>query len=79
MDICKAAESTLHIVIVTQNGRWPDGGELSQAHIAHLLVNIRDKVVTGEKAHRWLGWAQCAATAAGVTTLEEMKAVNHAA
>lgn len=34
------------------------------------------KDVDGEKAHRWLGWLQCALVARDVCSLDEMKALN---
>ena len=52
---------------------------LTYDHIIDMLERVASGEITGEKAHRWLGWAQCASVSAGVGTLEEMKNINHAA
>jgi hypothetical protein len=44
-----------------------------------MLCKVVDGDITGEKAHRWLGWAQCAVVNSGAATLEDMKKINHAA
>lgn len=46
-------------------------------HIDFMLSEIIQERVTGEKAHRWLGWAQCAICMSGGATLPELKDINH--
>lgn len=46
-------------------------------HIGWMLSEIIQERVTGEKAHRWLGWAQCAICMGGATTLPVFKNINH--
>lgn len=45
-------------------------------HQLWLLNEIIDGFVTGEKAHRWLGWAQAALTYEGMLTLDACKHIN---
>lgn len=44
------------------------------------LVNMYDQIAAGDfsptKMGRWLGWAQASVVAAGIATLDEMKAIN---
>ncbi len=81
MDIKIAARETASLIISGPNKPyWPDAPEsITWPHVLGMLANIADGEITGEKAHRWLGWAQCAIVAAKAGTLEEMKAINHAA
>jgi hypothetical protein len=57
-----------------------EGGD---ATALHHLIDMIDKIeageVSGEKAHRWLGWIQGVVCCRGGATLDEMKAVNFAA
>lgn len=80
MDIKMAAQDTR----ILMNRNWvtrpsPTPPSITHSHIEMMLNSITEGKVTGEKAHRWLGWAQCAAVVANAGTLEEMKAINHAA
>lgn len=61
MDVIKAAQDTKYIMVI---GAWrhdhkdePDDAA-SYDHLAWMLDGIIDGYVTGDKAHRWLGWAQ---------------------
>lgn len=88
MDIIKAAKRTrLLIENCSTLDRFPNTsgplsvgplaiGPLSLNHIVMMLQKIELGEVTGEKAHRWLGWAQCATVAGGVGTLETMTDIN---
>ena len=80
MDIKKAAGGTrLKMTSKGRNG-WPqDIHSVSYEHIYTMLFQIESGGIVGEKAHRWLGWAQCAIVAARVATLDDMKNINHAA
>jgi len=52
--------------------------EYGKDHLHQMVLNIPDLVQEGriEKAHRWLGWLQCAIVMGGGATLAEMKAIN---
>lgn len=53
------------------------GGEsTSIEHVAAMLTSIESGAVSGEKAHRWLGWAQAVICCRGGATLEEFKSIN---
>ncbi len=80
MDIQIAAKQTKRLINKHSHDGWPAlPSKLGYPHVMWMLDSIQDKCVTGEKAHRWLGWAQCAAVAAGAGTLEDMKNINHKA
>jgi hypothetical protein len=75
MNIKLAAEQTLQLV------SYADGLPLRQAeygieNIIWMLVMIKDGRITGEKAHRWLGWAQACICIGGGATMEELKEIN---
>ncbi|HET8688334.1 MAG TPA: hypothetical protein VFM18_17125 [Methanosarcina sp.] len=55
------------------------GDATSVAHLYEMIEAIESGEVSGEKAHRWLGWMQGVVCCRGGATLEEMKAVNLAA
>lgn len=80
MDVKIAAAEMLQLVIeapmwVHLAGAKKNG--LTRLHITHLLDAIIDGTVTGDKAHRWLAWSQCAYVSFGGGTLEQVKEVNH--
>ena len=76
MNIQTAAASTIGIAI--ESSRWPTQGPISRSHVQDMLERIECGEIEGEEAHRWLGWAQAACVAAGVATLDDVKAINHA-
>lgn len=79
MDIREAARRTReHVQGRTEDG-WPKGGMCGRAHVTWMLERIEAGEIAGEKAHRWLGWAQCSVVAAGAGALDEMKEINCAA
>jgi len=51
----------------------PDYGK---DHLLEMVEKIETGIVTGEKAHRWLGYLQGVLVATGGTSLEKMKATN---
>lgn len=77
MDIRVAAASTRLTVTASDPSNWPPHGPLSQTHVEDMLERIDSGEIAGEKAHRWLGWAQAACVAAGAGTLDDMKEINH--
>jgi uncharacterized membrane protein len=50
---------------------------MSRFHLTYMLGEIIHERVTGDKAHRWLGWAQAGVYAATAATLYELKDINH--
>ncbi len=51
----------------------------SRPHLMWMIQGIQIGRVTGEKAHRWMGWIQaCIVMQTGVT-LEDMKRINQSA
>ena len=78
--VSRMAVGTLSLLVSRMDGgNWPAEGSLSKAHIRSLLTQVAEGDVTGEKAHRWLGWSQAAIVAAGVSSMEEMRHVNERA
>ena len=82
MDVKVAAAEMLKLVIdapmwISRDSQSAEENGLTRLHIAHLLDKIIDGTVTGDKAHRWLAWSQCAYVAFGGGTLEQMKEVNN--
>jgi hypothetical protein len=55
------------------------GDATSIKHLEEMIEKIESGEVSGEKAHRWLGWLQGVVCCRGGATLEEMKAINFAA
>ena len=54
--------------------RDPDGKTVEHAY--WMLLGIAGGYIQGEKAHRWLGYAQGILVSEGVVELEEMKRIN---
>lgn len=54
----------------------PPGRKTDHSHLMWMLEQIEEEKVTGEKAHRWIGYIQGVLVACEVTTVEEMKALN---
>jgi hypothetical protein len=53
--------------------------EHGKDHLRYMLSELVEGKITGEKAHRWLGWVQGCVCVGGGTTLEEMRRINKAA
>lgn len=84
MDVQLAAADTRRLLHAKLRGttitlhenpaRAEDG--LGLGHYAWLLDQVARAEVTGDKAHRWLGWAQCGLAVEKLVTLTELKTVN---
>lgn len=79
LNLRKAAQGTLALLFEHTEGAWPAEGPCGKAHVTDMLHSIEDGTIAGEKAHRWLGWAQCAIVASGGGALDDMKAISVAA
>lgn len=81
MDTKIAAENLMEIISDHEPdkiaSRSTDGR--GTPHALWMLEGIAQGYVQGEKAHRWVGYVQGMMVTLALATLEEMKAVNHAA
>lgn len=60
-----------------RNGKWYHATEdYDKNHILFMCNEIYLGKVTGEQAHRWLGYIQGVLVAVGITTVEQMKQLN---
>lgn len=53
-----------------------DSKGTATAHLKYMLHELATGVVEGEKAHRWLGYAQGILVYTGYLTLDECKEIN---
>lgn len=50
--------------------------EYGEHHLYQMIDMIDKEIVTGEKAHRWLGYIQGVVVSNGGATLSDVKSVN---
>jgi hypothetical protein len=74
VEILKVAELMLPIVEGTDLSGVPP--YCCKAHLKSMLYKITLLSVSGEKAHRWLGYVQGVVALRGGATLEELKDLN---
>lgn len=74
MSPADAARATRRRIANVQAVRDPHAK--ATAHAAWMLEEIADEQVVGDKAHRWLGYAQALLVVRSIITLEEAKAIN---
>lgn len=80
MDVKKAAFNTLYIWDKNREGDLPiaerlaDGIGLTHQHF--VLEEVASGRISGEKAHRWLGWAQGYLCCHGELSLADCKYSN---
>lgn len=89
MDVKVAARETLKLcenmlpgvaaIVYKLDDSFTERPKASRQHIENMLNDIAEGNITGEKAHRWLGWAQCAIYCSSELPLEAFKEINHAA
>lgn len=77
MDIKKAA--TAMTKYVDQSNLPAKHPSIGKDHLHEMISAIQMDIVTGEKAHRWLGWIQGCVCVGQGATLDEMKTVNFTA
>ena len=74
MNIKKATKETAHLIDKTN---LPDEHpEFGKDHLHYMVKVIQDGEVTGEKAHRWLGWLQACMCFGNGATLKELASIN---
>ena len=56
-----------------------DEDDVSPKHLVWMLQQICTEQITGEKAHRWIGYVQGVLVAFGVTTVAQMRELNRRA
>lgn len=84
MNVQKAAASSLVLIQEfwsIENRRtvpapYFDRKENSLCHAEWMLKGIVEGYIQHEKAHRWLGWAQCLISVYGLASLDELKDIN---
>lgn len=76
MNIRTAAEDTRKLINGSDGLKRFDETHTSKDHLHMMTGKIILGEVTGEKAHRWLGWAQACIVMGGGATVEDMKLVN---
>ena len=64
--------------LVIQSNLPDEHEEYGKEHLKLMILKIVSGEITGEKAHRWLGWIQGCVCVGGGATLEEMKKINKA-
>ncbi len=74
----KAAADDMWLLI--QNSNLPEDHEnYGKDHLRAMLAMLVSEEITGEKAHRWIGWIQGCVCVGGGNTLEDMKKINKSA
>lgn len=74
MNVSKAALLT-GLEIYTSKAEEGDS-PVGKSHLFEMTSKIISGQVTGEKAHRWLGYIQGVLVASGSVTLEQVKKIN---
>ena len=54
----------------------PPGRQTDQDHLLWMLDQIDAGAITGEKAHRWIGYVQGILVAYKITSVDEMRDLN---
>ena len=74
MDVKVAADNLWGLI---QNSNLPDEhDEYGKNHLRTMLAMLVAGEITGEKAHRWLGWVQGCICVGNGASLETMKRIN---
>ncbi len=78
MDMDKVVDDLYGLIITKKSlGCLPGPGRMTnQKHLLWMLEQIEYGEVTGEKAHRWIGYIQGVLVAMHVATVGEMRDLN---
>jgi len=75
MDVKKVASAM--IKVIPRADKLPDfNPEFGTDHLLDMCFKIHMGIITGEKAHRWIGYIQGCVCVGGGATLEELKQIN---
>lgn len=74
MNIAKIA--TACRVFIQQSSAPEHNKEFGKDHLHDMIQALESGAVSGEKAHRWLGYLQGVLVATGGCTLDDMKTLN---
>ena len=75
MDVKTAANNMIPLI---QTSSLPDvNPQYGKDHLLEMVEKMNNGEITGEKAHRWLGWIQGCVCVGGGASLQEMKEINH--
>ena len=78
INIINAAKATLKYLEIDDTGLQRSfKKELHIQHQREILQAIIDGETTDDKAHRHLGWAQCALTANSIGDMNAYRAINY--
>lgn len=67
------------VPLIRQASLPEEHGEYGKDHLGDMVRKIDREQVTGEKAHRWLGYIQGVLVSSGSATLDQVKEANKAA
>lgn len=76
IDVKKVAIETIVILDYIDDDVLPEDGSQSYDHLYLILNDVRTGLVTGTKAHRYIGWAQCAISIYTRTNLALFRDLN---
>jgi hypothetical protein len=80
VNVIKAAQETLKLVVYLPEDKTIDQDAwCNRPHVKWMLHEIVEGRVRGEKAHRWLGWAQCCVYMFGGAESDTLKKINREA
>ncbi len=75
MNVIKAADKMYLLINRIEFKRFIDP-DTSKSHLLDMCNKIATEKITGEKAHRWLGWIQACVCIHCEVSLEELKQIN---
>lgn len=60
IDIKLVARETIHVLNYVNRSVFQEDSDYSYEHLNAMLCDVSSLTVTGAKAHRYVGWVQCA-------------------
>ena len=74
MDVIAAAQNMCHFIAGSNLPMY--NPEYGKDHMYDMIEKIQSGEISGEKAHRWLGYIQGCVVSNGEATLDDVKNVN---
>ena len=74
MDLKKVSEEMIPLILKSNLVELHP--EYGKNHLFEMCNKIYNGVVTGEKAHRWIGWIQAVICISGGSSLEKLSEIN---